>query len=268
MKTFTCVARYVLVLCLLLIFSLTSSAQRIYASSQDVGSTGLLCLGCSVTHPTNADDGNVETYSTLNVTVGLAATTYQELIFGTTTVAANTPVTVKLGTGNNLLSATVLGGISLQAYKGTTAIGQPVSVSTLVSVLANNNQIEASITPTAAYDRIRVTLNGGLLGALSTLYLYEGFYNGTAAGACNSPIDELYGISSGLLNLGLAVGGVQNPQNADDGNLTTYSTLNAGIGLVGAYAQQTIIYEAPSVVGDSIRLTLSVPQSLLSAGVL
>ena len=268
MKIFTCVARYVLILCLLLCFSLTSSAQRIYASSQDVGSSGLLCLNCTVTNPANAADGNVETYSTLNVTVGLAATTYQELIFGTTKVAANTPVTVKLGTGNNLLSATVLGGISLQAYNGTTAIGQPVAVSTLVSVLANNDQIEASITPTAAYDRIRVTLNGGLLGALSTLYLYEGFYNGTAAGACNSPVDELYGISSGLLNLGLAVGGVQNPQNADDGNLTTYSTLNAGVGLVGAYAQQTIIYEAPSVVGDSIRLTMSVPQSLLSAGVL
>ena len=268
MKTFTCVARYVLILCLLLFYALTSSAQRIYASSQDVGSTGLLCLGCNVTNQANAADGNVETYSTLNVTVGLAATTYQELIFGTTKVAANTPVTVKLGTGNNLLSATVLGGISLQAYNGTTAIGQPVSVSTLVSVLANNDQIEASITPTAAYDRIRVTLNGGLLGALSSLYLYEGFYNGNAAGACNSPVDELYGISSGLLNLGLAVGGVQNPQNADDGNLTTYSTLNAGVGLVGAYAQQTIIYEAPSVVGDSIRLTMSVPQSLLSAGVL
>jgi gliding motility-associated-like protein len=268
MKIFTCVARYVLVLCLLLFLSLTSRAQRIYATSQDSGASGLLCINCTVSNGANAADGNVQTFSTINVTVGLAAKTYQELIFAGIPIAANTPVTVKLGTGNNLVSATALGGIVLQAYNGTTAVGQPVTASTLISALANNNQIEVSITPTAAYDRIRVTLNGGLLGALSSLFLYEGFYNGAAAGACNSPIDELHGISSGLLSLGLSVGGVVNPQNAYDGSLTTFSTLNAGVGLVGATAQQTIIYEAPSVVGDSIRLTLSVPQSLLAAGVL
>jgi gliding motility-associated-like protein len=268
MKTFTCVARYLMVLCLLLFSFLNASAQRIYATSQDSGASGLLCVNCTVTNPGNAADGNVETYSSINVTVGLAAETYQELIFSSAPVAANTPVTVKLGTGNNLVSATALGGIILQAYNGTTAVGQPVTASTLLSAVANNNQVEVSITPTAAYDRIRVTLNGGLLGALSSLYLYAGFYNGTAAGVCNSPIDDLYGISSGLLNLGAAVGGVVNPQNAYDGNLTTYSTLNAGVGAVGATAQQTIIFEAPSVQGDSVKLTLAIPQSLLSAGVL
>ena len=268
MKTFTCVARYVLTLCLLLFSFLNSNAQRIYATSQDAGASGLLCVNCTVSNPGNSVDASVETYSTINVTVGLAAETYQELIFSSAPVAANTPVTVKLGTGNNLVSATALGGIILQAYNGTTAVGAPVAASTLLSALANNNQIEVSITPTAAYDRIRVTLDGGLLGALSTLYVYAGFYNGTGTGACNSPIDDLYGISSGLLNLGAAVGGVVNPQNAYDGNLTTYSTLNAGVGLVGATAQQTIIFEAPSVQGDSVKLTLSIPQSLLSAGVL
>jgi hypothetical protein len=161
-----------------------------------------------------------------------------------------------------------LGGILLQAYNGKTPIGSPVAASTLISVLSNNDQIEVSISPSAAYDRIRVTLNGGLVGVLSSLFLYDGFYNGNAAGACNSAIDELHGISAGLLNLGLAVGGVNNAQNAIDGNLTTYATLNAGIGLVGAYAQETVIYEAPSVKGDSIRLTLSIPNSLLQAGVL
>jgi gliding motility-associated-like protein len=269
MKTFTCVARYIVVFCLLLLFSLSSYAQRIYANNQDSGATGLLCLGCTVTNPANAADGNVETFSTINVSIGLAASTYQELIFpGTGKVAANTPVTVKLGTGNNLVSATVLGGITLQAYNGTTAIGSPVATSTLISALSSNNQFEVSITPSQTYDRIRVTLNGGVLGALSSIYLYEGFYNGSAAGACNSAVDELNGVSSGLLGLGASLGGVQNPQNAYDGNLTTASTLNAGVGLVGATAQETIIYEAPSVQGDSIRLTMSVPQSLLSAGVL
>src|ERR1700749_1529415 len=102
MKISTCVARYVLPLCLLLISTFSSYAQRIYANNQRTGSAGLLCVNCTVTSPTNADDGNIETFSTLNVTVGLAASTWQELIFPgatATPIAGGTPVTVKLGTG-------------------------------------------------------------------------------------------------------------------------------------------------------------------------
>ena len=85
---------------------------------------------------------------------------------------------------------------------------------------------------------------------------------------CNTAIDELHGISAGLLNLGADIGGVVNPQNAIDGNLNTASTLNAGVGAVGAYAQQTVIFSNTSVLGDSVRLTLSIPQALIDAGVL
>jgi len=269
MKTFTLIYKHIALLCLLLLmFAANADAQRIYASGEDHGTSSVLCLGCTVTNPQYADDGNIETYSTLNIGVGVAANTYQELIFGTTKLAGSTPVTVKLGTGDKLVSATVLGGIQLQAYNGTTAVGSPVLASTLLTALSNTDQFEVSITPGATYDRIRVTLIGGLVGALSNLYLYDAFYNGTAAGACNSPVDELNGISSGLLNLGANIGGVANPQNAIDGNLTTASTLSTAIGAVGAYAQQTIIYEAPSVKGDSIRLTLSVPGALLQASIL
>jgi gliding motility-associated-like protein len=244
------------------------SGVRTYANAQQAGVGGLLCLGCSVTNPANASDGNLQTYSTLNVAVGVAAQTYQTLTFPGGTKPAGTPVTVKLGTGDNLLSLTALGGVSLQAYNGNTPVGSPVSAATLLSVLSNNNQIEVSFSPTQAYDGIRVTLNGGLVGALSTLYLYEGFATVPGAATCNTAIDELHGISSSLLNLGLNVGGVANPQNAIDGNLNTASTLNAGVGLLGAYAQQTVIFSNPSIIGDSVRLTLSVPEALIQVGLL
>lgn len=267
MKIFT-FYRYLIITCLLLIVSLWSYGQRNYATSQQSGSSGT-CLVCSVDNAARAADGNIESFSTLNVSLGAFAQTYQELIFpAASNLAAGTPVTIKLGTGNNLLDATVLGGILLQAYNGTTAIGQPVAAGTLVSAASGNNQSEVTFTPTQAYDRVRVTLDAGLLGAASSIYLYEAFYNGPGPVPCDAAIDELHGISSALLNLGLSVGGVQNPEQAIDGNINTASTLNAGVAAAGSYAQQTVIYQSPSVVGDSLRLTLGIPQALIDAGVL
>src|ERR1700744_2591241 len=117
---------------ILIIFALLfnikyANAQRIYAGDQTTGRAGLLCLNCTVTNPANAADGNLETNSILNVSVGLAASTYQTMIFTGTKPGAGTPVTVKFGSGDKLLSLTALGGVTLQAYNGTTAIDQPVA---------------------------------------------------------------------------------------------------------------------------------------------
>lgn len=259
---------FVLFIYLLIFNTHQAFAQRTYANNEATGASGLICLGCTVTNPGSAVDGNLQTYSVIHVGVGVAGSEYEDLIFGGTKPAAGTQAWVKLGSGDNLLSVQALGAITLQAYNGNTPVGSPIGVATLVTVLGNNNQVEVGITPAAAYDRIRVTLNGGLVGALADLYLYEGFFNGSGPVPCNSSIDELHGISAGLLNLGLAVGGVQNPQYAIDGNINTASTLNAGVGLVGAYAQQTIIFNNQSVLGDSVKLTLSIPQALIDAGVL
>ncbi|WP_454803206.1 Ig-like domain-containing protein [Mucilaginibacter phyllosphaerae] len=269
MKTSTFFSRYIALLLLLLFTSTNIYAQRNFATTQQSSSASLLCLLCTVTNQGAAIDGNLQTHSTLNVTVGVAASTYQELIFpGAGKVAANTPVTLKLGTGDNLLDLTALGGITIRAYNGSTPVGGGISAATLVSAASSNNQVQLSITPTQTYDRVRVTLNGGLLGALSSIFLYEAFYNGPANVACNNAYDELHGVSSALLNLGVNVGGVANPANAIDGNINTASTLNAGVAAIGAYAQQTIIYEKLSVLGDSVRMTLSLPQALIDAGVL
>ncbi|WPU93816.1 gliding motility-associated C-terminal domain-containing protein [Mucilaginibacter sabulilitoris] len=267
MRTFTFYSRYIIVLCLLLCATSQIFGQRHFATTQKSGATGLLCIGCVVTEQANAVDANLQSHSTLNVPVGLLAATYQELIFPGGAVAANTPLTIKLGTGDNLLDVTALGGVIITPYNGNVA-GTPVTAPTLASVASSNNQLEFIFSPATAYDRIRVTLNGGLLGALSTIYVYDAFYSTPGPPVCNTAYDELHGISSALLGLGLNVGGVVNPQNAIDGNINTASTLNAGVGALGAFAQQTIIFQTQSVVGDSVRLTLSLPKALLDAGIL
>jgi len=267
MKTSTFFSRYVALLFLLLFSSVKVCAQRNYATTQNSGTTALLCAGCVVGNKSSAIDANLQTHSTINVPVGLLASTYQELVFPAK-IAANTPLTIKLGTGDNLLDLTALGNITIRPYNGNSPVGGGISAATLVSALSNNNQVQLTINPTQTYDKVRVTLNGGLLSLLGSIYVYEAFYNGPANVACNNAYDELHGISAGLLNLGVDVGGVANPQNAIDGNINTASTLNAGIAAAGAYAQQTIIYERLSVLGDSVRMTLSLPQALIDAGVL
>ncbi|HWZ34884.1 MAG TPA: hypothetical protein VNW51_01935, partial [Mucilaginibacter sp.] len=269
MKISSTFYRCFLLLFIFCVLPFLSRAQVIYATSQQTGASGLLCLGCTVGNAPNAADANLQTYSTLNVTVGLAAKTYQDLIFASP-VGANTPVLVKLGSGDNLLDLTALGGISLQAYNGSTAIGSAITASTLLSAVSNNNQVELKFAPSATYDRVRVTLNGGLVGALSSMYLYGAFYFGPSAAPCNTAIDEIHGMSSNLLGLGISVnvGGVVNPTYAFDGNLTTASTLNAGVGVAGAYTQQTLIFQSLSVIGDSVRVTMSAPKTLIAAGVL
>ncbi|WCT10241.1 gliding motility-associated C-terminal domain-containing protein [Mucilaginibacter jinjuensis] len=272
MKVFTFITScFLLIICLLTGITSNAVAQRTFASSTQTGSSSVLCLGCTVTNPGSAADGNLQTFSTLNVGVGVGASTWEELLFPgapTTKVPANTPVSIKLGSGNNLLSVQALGAITVQAYNNGTAIGSPISASSLITLLANNNQTELTFTPTQQYDRVRVTLNGGLVGALNTIYLYEAFYPVSGAVACNTAFDELDGISSNLLGLGnLGIGGVQNPQNAIDGNPATAATLNAGIGLAGAAATETAIFSNVSTIGDSVRLTISLPQALIDAGV-
>ncbi|GAA3978233.1 gliding motility-associated C-terminal domain-containing protein [Mucilaginibacter dorajii] len=269
MRTSTLFSRYIKILCLLLFSSSKIFGQHHFATTQVSSTPGLLCAACVVTNPGNAVDGNLQTSSTLNLTLGVLAQTYQELIFpGSAKVAAGTPVTIKLGTGDNLVDLTLLGAVTIQAYNGGSAIGSPVTLATLLTAVSNNNQYEVIITPGQVYDRVRVTLNGGLLSALSSIYVYDAYYNDNSVASCSAAFDELHGISAGLLNLGVDIGGVANPQNAIDGNINTASTLNAGVNVLGAYAQQTIIFNQTSVLGDSVRLTLAVPTSLLNADVL
>src|ERR1700753_46034 len=82
MKVFTFITScFLLIICLLTGITSNAFAQRTFASSTQTGSSSVLCLGCTVTSPGNAADGNLQTFSTLNVGVGVAASTWEELLF-------------------------------------------------------------------------------------------------------------------------------------------------------------------------------------------
>ncbi|WP_343304611.1 gliding motility-associated C-terminal domain-containing protein [Chitinophaga niabensis] len=61
---------------------------------------------------------------------------------------------------------------------------------------------------------------------------------------------------------------VDNQSSAVDASTTTFSTIHVIAGLLGGYAQQTLIFPNPSDLGDSVRLVMSFPSSLADAGLL
>lgn len=61
---------------------------------------------------------------------------------------------------------------------------------------------------------------------------------------------------------------VDNQVSAIDASTTTFSTIHVVAGLLGGYAQQTLIFPNSSDLGDSVRLVMSFPSSLADAGLL
>lgn len=244
--------------------------QRIYANTVEKSADQILVLIRSgyVENELRSVNGDIQSYATLNstvvglnlglVTVKLGGEAWVNLKFtGADKPAAGTPVTVKLGLGGNVLS--VLSGLTVQATNGGTNVGSAQNIPPqLVNVLGGEQQIEFTITPSAAYDGIRVKLGvpeNTLLsiGALASVKVYHAYFTKAANNmVCETPIDFLYGntgIIAGSLNA------VENAERAVDRNESTSALLRANVGVLNQ-TYLTAIFPSLSKTGDSIRLVL------------
>lgn len=253
-------------LALLFLAGLDSYAQtpmeRVYADAQTPDATILIA---SVTNPENAIDGNVATFSSLNAylgALGVIGVATQNLSFsGPELPSPSTPITVKIGFGASVLN--LLGGISVQATLNGTGVGPIYSGNELLGLLGGTNQSEVTFTPNTNYNGIRVSVRP-TLGVGVSANVYHAYFLKPAAGpaACNEVEDILYGVGSYGVNAAGVTGGVNNEWNSVDQDLDTYSTMNIGVQAL-AYVHQTIVYNNPSRIGDSIRVVLSDPAGLL-----
>ena len=246
--------------------SYAQSQQRVYASTQSEGTFGI-CLLCGVANPAQAVDNNPNTESTITAGVSLlGGGIFQNLIFPAGNLPGNnTGAVVKVSTGTTL-SLAVLGAIKVQAYFNNTPVGVVRDGGTaLLNLLANGNQAEIFVPgPGVPYNRIRVTVDGGALAALTSINVFHAYFlQNTTNINCDAPVDELHGISG---TVG-ALGGVNNPANAIDGVESTFSTLGSAVGLAG-FAQQTVVFPGLSAATDSVRLLVSTGATLLSLDLL
>lgn len=280
-KTFTLTKKLIplkLIVLILLTFCFKHSYsqqrfERVYANSvQKSNDQYLIALVKTgyVNNENNAIDGNTSTFATLNSTVvqllfakvgGEAAIRLR--FTGSNKPTPNTPVTIKLGIGGNLLSA--LSGITVQATNGAgnqegngNEVGPKYTGNELANLLSGKNQVEFTITPTQAYDGVKIKLGdtGGLLSvdAFSNLDVYHAYFLKPAASniVCESVIDNLYG-STGILAGGLNP--VDNPSRAFDKDENTYATLRTNVSALNT-TFLTGVYSSLSKPQDSIRLIL------------
>lgn len=148
----------------------------------DPNALKLVSLGQILSTPEGAIDDNVwGTASTIRTGVAgvTALGTVSQSFYFDHAATANDEVLLKLSVPAGILNASLLGGISIKAYNGTSttpvngANGQTVASSLLgvnlanlldISVGSNTfKQLEVGIKPGAAFDRIEVILNGGVL---------------------------------------------------------------------------------------------------------
>ncbi|WP_214228989.1 putative Ig domain-containing protein, partial [Pedobacter sp. B4-66] len=247
--------------------SYAQAKERVYATTQVSKTSPITCLICGISGQGNAVDGDVNTASTISVTTSLlGGNAYQELVFPGAKLSGSTGSVVKVSV-SSVLDVDLLGEIVVQAYNGATPVGSKIDINSgLLKLLASGNQSEVFVPgPGGAYDRLRVTIGGGLLKvSAASINVYHAYYlKDATSNVCDVPVEELHGISGSVV----ALGAVVNPGNAIDGNETTASVLTATAGLAG-YTQQTIVFLGGSVVGDSVRMVVSTPAALLEAQLL
>ncbi|WP_190277353.1 Ig-like domain-containing protein [Taibaiella lutea] len=254
---------------------------RSYATRQGNTLTGIDILGSTSTLD-NAIDNDPFTSSNLTIGIGVAATRTQILDFNpnpaattsyATAIAANTPITVKFSLPAGLVSA--LGNLEIQAVTDLhknglgawvyTSVGPTYSGSSLVGLLSGAGSQEFTITPSSAYQGIRVSITG-LASVAAGIDIYDAYIKTTAPGSivCSSPIDLLNGVRAGTVVGGIAnaTGGVVNPRNAIDNSMATYTTLNTGAQVL-SQVYHTTMFNTPSKIGDTVKLVVQDASSAL-----
>src|SRR5690606_15878000 len=216
-------------------------------------------------------DGNPKTYSTITTGVGLLGigTTWQNIYFGHT-VAAGTPVTIKLGKEYSGLM--LAGGLSVQGLDANgNTIGTLKTVDGgLLDLLVADNVIEFTFVPSnssgpKAYAGVRVS-QGALVSVAQNAKVYGAYYTKTGTLNCE-PIDantnsNILDVLHGVEDLGLggasATASEVNPWNAVDNDMTSYAQIVRGVAVLNE-ASLTAVFKQQATAGDELQIVIEVP---------
>lgn len=170
-------AKTAMLAALLFLMNTLSSAQIIktYAASQANQTYGI-CIGCGVLNPENAVGSNENDYSTLLVPMGLLARTEQTLIFPTATTNPNKLV-IGIGASEFILTARLLGGVSIETFNGNVSNNDYQNVNNDILKLGGSSLTkgEIELTVNKPYDRVKISLNSGLLNLYDGLRVYYAY---------------------------------------------------------------------------------------------
>lgn len=141
------------------------------ANSQNTGIVSLLCVLCNIAGPTNSTDADPNNFTRITLSVGVAATGYQRLIFPTAGLSTDS-IRLDLATPTGLLDLSVLGGITVKVMNGGSVVNTyPLNSSLIYLQLLGGNRFKATVPAGAAFDRVEVSFSA-VVAALSSLDVY------------------------------------------------------------------------------------------------
>ncbi|RSK37278.1 T9SS type A sorting domain-containing protein [Hymenobacter metallilatus] len=148
----------------------TPTAANYSTTATDNGVT--VCVNSNVSNPTNAVDTDLTNYATMGALLDLSCpTSLQTQLEGT--APAGYYAGFVLGS-RGLLDASVLGGLRLTTYLGTTLQETGTGAGLLSLSLLPSGQYNIRMATTKPYDRVEIR-RVSLLGALDNLQVYYGF---------------------------------------------------------------------------------------------
>ncbi|MCY1483333.1 hypothetical protein D3C87_268560 [compost metagenome] len=249
--------------------------ERNYADSQRWNTI----LTGGVINAGSAADGNPQTFSTITTGIGLLGIgTTSQILEWNETIPAGTAVTLKLGSEYSGL--TLVGGFSVVGTKRNGS-GVPVDVGTLqpvsgslLNLLSGQNNFEYTFVPSnntgpQAYDGVRIEITS-LVSVAQSAKVYEAYYkNPVTQVACGTgdAEDVLFGAIDLGVGAATALVGVGTPRNAIDNSETSFATMFSGAGILAA-AELTAVFRTPSIVGDTLKIRISRPSTLLTLNLL
>lgn len=149
-----------------------------YGDQQESPLINGVCVGCTVANPLNAVDANPNTSSLLSTAVG-ALGGVSQLIHFPGTYQAGDSIAVDFEIPNQLISAQLLGGITLESYMGGTPNGDAillnnslVRLEALGAGIGSTGKFRVTIPVNTGFDGVRVGTSAVLAG-LSGLRIYE-----------------------------------------------------------------------------------------------
>ncbi|WP_145859377.1 Ig-like domain-containing protein [Pedobacter suwonensis] len=140
------------------------------ANSQNTGIKGI-CLLCAVNGAGNSTDADANNFTRISLAVGVTATGYQQLIFPSVGVAADS-IRLDLALPTGLADVGLLNNITVTILNGNTVVKTVQLNGALLSLqLLSGNRFTATVLAGRAYDRVQVSF-GALASALTSLDIY------------------------------------------------------------------------------------------------
>ncbi|WP_160136985.1 T9SS type A sorting domain-containing protein [Chryseobacterium sp. c4a] len=150
-----------------------SAQNKKYANIENHQISGI-CLGCSVENSQHATGNNENDYSTLKIGIGVLGKVEQTLIFPQTVTKK---LIIGIGSDHIPLSVSLLNGITVETMNGTISNNDSRAINgNILKIGTEASKAMIELSPAQGYDRVKISLNGGLLNLSGGLRIYYAYY--------------------------------------------------------------------------------------------